>query len=180
MKKSLRTLTFFSLCSFTMLFGSLLTARALGDKNTVAVQTQTWVQPAAVADPAVTDQTVAADPAPVDTTTSVVQNTPAPTATAVQTPAAVTTPVATPSPTPTPTPTPAPTPAPVQVVPPTPTPVVDNRCIVTINGNKYDVTQLRNTHSGPRGSFFQCNTDMTAAFQSEHGTNYAKIVNYKI
>ena len=25
MKKSLRTLTFFSLCSFTMLFGSLLT-----------------------------------------------------------------------------------------------------------------------------------------------------------
>ncbi len=55
---------------------------------------------------------------------------------------------------------PAPQPAPA------PAPKPDNRCIVTIQGKRYDVTQLRLTHSG--GDVFVCGTDMTTTFFSQH------------
>lgn len=41
-----------------------------------------------------------------------------------------------------------------------------NQCIVTIQGNQYDVSKLRKTHSG--GDVFTCNTDMTDVFFSMH------------
>jgi cytochrome b involved in lipid metabolism len=39
-------------------------------------------------------------------------------------------------------------------------------CVVMVSGKKYDVSQLRNTHSG--GNVFVCNTDMTNTFFSKH------------
>jgi len=56
--------------------------------------------------------------------------------------------------------------------------VTSNKCIVTIKGSKYDVTKLRNTHSG--GDIFICNTDMTASFNSQHGNDYARIKQYLV
>jgi len=62
----------------------------------------------------------------------------------------------------------------------------DNRCIVTISGSKYDVTQLAFGHSGPRGSsktdggFFKCGTDMTTEYVSKHGNNLRLIAPYLI
>lgn len=47
-----------------------------------------------------------------------------------------------------------------------PPPPPDNRCIVTIKGLKYDVTRLRSSHSG--GDVFNCGTDMTSTFFSQH------------
>ncbi len=43
----------------------------------------------------------------------------------------------------------------------------DNRCIITIDGQKYDVTTFRNQHPG--GDVFKCGTDMSAAFHAQHG-----------
>jgi cytochrome b involved in lipid metabolism len=60
-----------------------------------------------------------------------------------------------------------PTPTPVAVVP-------DNRCIVTVSGNRYDVTTYRNKHSG--GDIFNCGTDMTSIFNSQHSTSFLKQV----
>lgn len=56
----------------------------------------------------------------------------------------------------------------------------DTRCIVTINDQRYDVTALRNTHSG--GNIFVCNTDMTATFFTQHNQNFlnTRMQNYKI
>lgn len=56
---------------------------------------------------------------------------------------------------------PTPTPAPVK-----PAPVVSNRCIVTIESQKYDVTDFRKIHSG--GDIFVCGTDMTNTFFGQH------------
>ena len=39
-------------------------------------------------------------------------------------------------------------------------------CVVQISGKQYDVSQLRNTHSG--GNIFQCGTDMTTIFFNQH------------
>lgn len=52
--------------------------------------------------------------------------------------------------------------------PPTtiPTAVPVNSCIVTIQGLKYNVFNLKRTHSG--GDIFVCNTDMTSTFFSFH------------
>lgn len=44
--------------------------------------------------------------------------------------------------------------------------VAQNRCIVTIQGRDYDVTDLKGTHSG--GDIFLCGTDMTDVFFSMH------------
>ena len=60
----------------------------------------------------------------------------------------------------------------------TPTPNNDTRCIVTIFGQKYDVTFLRDTHSG--GDVFICNTDMSTIYQRRHGTNLNLIARYLI
>jgi len=48
--------------------------------------------------------------------------------------------------------------------PPQPTPVVG--CVVTIEGRRFDVLALRQTHSG--GDIFTCGTDMTATYFSKH------------
>jgi hypothetical protein len=44
----------------------------------------------------------------------------------------------------------------------------DSRCIITVNGNRYDVTNFRDQHSG--GNVFVCGTDMTSIFFSQHGS----------
>ena len=45
-------------------------------------------------------------------------------------------------------------------------PVVSNRCIITVEGQKYDVTDFRSLHSG--GDIFVCGTDMTSTFFGQH------------
>lgn len=47
------------------------------------------------------------------------------------------------------------------------TPVLTNRCIITLDGASYDVTDFRNLHSG--GDVFTCGTDMSSIFWSRHG-----------
>ena len=63
---------------------------------------------------------------------------------------------------------------------PTATPTVDNRCIITVNGQQYDATQLRLTHSG--GDVFTCGVDNTNIFFSQHNSSFLKnkMVKYKI
>lgn len=61
----------------------------------------------------------------------------------------------------TPPPTGGSTPPPVVAVPPP-----SNQCIVTIQGNRYDVAPLRSPHPG--GDIFVCGTDMTATFFTQH------------
>jgi hypothetical protein len=51
-------------------------------------------------------------------------------------------------------------------------------CIITIDGQKYDVASLRNTHTG--GDVFQCGTDMSAVFHGKHGNNLQMIQQYLI
>lgn len=51
-------------------------------------------------------------------------------------------------------------------------------CIITVSENSYDVTTLKNTHSG--GDVFNCGTDMTNIFNNEHGYNLKMISRYKI
>ncbi|HTY40190.1 MAG TPA: cytochrome b5 domain-containing protein [Candidatus Paceibacterota bacterium] len=91
------------------------------------------------------------------------QNVQAPTSTLPTTPAPAAqpaTPKATPPVQKTSTPTPAkPLPAPVP-------PVVDTRCIITIDGTKYNVTDFRYQHPG--GNVFVCGTDMSVAFHNRH------------
>jgi len=41
------------------------------------------------------------------------------------------------------------------------------KCIVTIRGEKYDVTTFRSKHPG--GNIFKCGEDMTSAFNKQHG-----------
>lgn len=53
-----------------------------------------------------------------------------------------------------------------------------NQCVVTLFGLKYDVAPLRNSHSG--GDIFTCGTDMTAIYQSQHGTNVSRMAKYLI
>ncbi len=48
-----------------------------------------------------------------------------------------------------------------------------DRCVVTLFGKKYDVTDFRNTHEG--GDVFECNTDMTVQFQFQHGDDKSRI-----
>lgn len=51
-------------------------------------------------------------------------------------------------------------------------------CIITVFGNQYDVTALQTSHSG--GNIFVCGTDMTATFQSMHGTDVSRIAQYLV
>ena len=51
-----------------------------------------------------------------------------------------------------------------------------NLCIVMLDGKEYDVTTLRNTHSG--GDVFVCGTDMTASYISQHGTDFSRMAQY--
>lgn len=68
---------------------------------------------------------------------------------------------------PTSTPARTSTPAPKVTPPPTtPAPTPDSRCLIQIDGVKYNVTQFRNLHSG--GNVFSCGTDMSQIFWSRH------------
>jgi hypothetical protein len=60
----------------------------------------------------------------------------------------------------------APTATPTQAVQATP----DMRCIVTINGDRYDVTTFRKIHKG--GDVFKCGTDMSAEFANQHPVSF--------
>lgn len=53
-----------------------------------------------------------------------------------------------------------------------------NACLITLWGQQYDVTSLRDTHSG--GDVFVCGTDMTAVYQSQHGTNLSRMQSYLV
>ena len=60
---------------------------------------------------------------------------------------------------------PAASPSPTGQAKTSPTP--DARCIITVDGQRYDVSSYRNVHPG--GDVFQCGTDMSAAFHAQHG-----------
>lgn len=51
-------------------------------------------------------------------------------------------------------------------------------CIITINGERYDITEFQNLHEG--GNIFKCGTDMTTDFQNQHGNDLERINPYKI
>ncbi|MFA6004909.1 MAG: hypothetical protein WC775_00290 [Patescibacteria group bacterium] len=69
-------------------------------------------------------------------------------------------------------------PAPVADTP-APQPVVDNRCIVTVRGQQFDITQFRFDHSG--GNIFSCGADMTDIFNGEHGDGiFQQMQRYRI
>lgn len=53
-----------------------------------------------------------------------------------------------------------------------------NNCIITLSGQQYDVTTLRQTHSG--GDVFQCGADMTAVYQKKHGSNLSMMQKYLV
>ncbi len=52
------------------------------------------------------------------------------------------------------------------------------KCIITVSGSSYDVSSLKNTHTG--GDMFNCGADMTEEFNDEHGGNLNKIEEYLI
>lgn len=61
--------------------------------------------------------------------------------------------------------------------PPAPPPAKPT-CLITIDGQRYDVQPLRGTHSG--GDVFKCNTDMSAIFHGQHGDNLRMIQRYLV
>ncbi len=52
------------------------------------------------------------------------------------------------------------------------------QCIITIFGNRYDVTSLQTTHSG--GNVYECGTDMSQTYRDQHGTDVSRIQPYLI
>jgi len=76
-------------------------------------------------------------------------------------------------------PTAAKTAAPAVADAPVVAPTTDNRCIIVVDGARYDVTSFRNLHSG--GNIFQCGSDMSAVFHQQHDNSYlARMSQYKI
>lgn len=55
-----------------------------------------------------------------------------------------------------------------------------NNCIITISGQKYDVTELLTTHSG--GNIFKCGQDNTSIFFSQHNQRWldSRVARYKV
>jgi hypothetical protein len=51
-------------------------------------------------------------------------------------------------------------------------------CIITVDGLKYDVQQLRSTHTG--GDVFKCGTDMSSVFHGKHGESVKRIEKYLV
>lgn len=52
-------------------------------------------------------------------------------------------------------------------------------CIVTVDGNKYDLLEFITLHSG--GDIFKCGTDMSTEFHSQHPNGYLEqIAKYKL
>lgn len=50
----------------------------------------------------------------------------------------------------------------------------DTRCLVVVDGLKYNLTEFVRLHSG--GDIFQCGTDMSASFHDQHPNNYLDIL----
>ncbi len=63
-----------------------------------------------------------------------------------------------------------------KIIPTTKINTDSNQCIVIVSGQKYNVSKLRNTHSG--GDIFQCGTDMTNIYIQKHGTVLSLIQKY--
>ena len=58
-------------------------------------------------------------------------------------------------------------------------PTTDNRCIIVVDGARYDISSFRNLHSG--GNIFQCGSDMSAVFHQQHDNSYlGRMSQYKI
>lgn len=81
------------------------------------------------------------------------------------------------------TPTPSPTTLIVTNTPslsPSPSKTTEKqvRCIVTLFGNNYDVTELRSSHSG--GDIFKCGIEMTSVYQKQHGTDLKRVARYQV
>jgi hypothetical protein len=95
-------------------------------------------------------------------------------------------PTETPSPTPTvavikkPLPSPkASVDSPVPTQKPQAAPTPDIRCIIVVDGQKYDVTGYKSQHSG--GNIFSCGTDMSSIFHQQHNQRYLQMMApYKI
>lgn len=51
-------------------------------------------------------------------------------------------------------------------------------CIITVDAKQYDVTPLRNTHTG--GDIFVCGTDMSDTFHKQHGDRLKMIEKYLV
>lgn len=49
-------------------------------------------------------------------------------------------------------------------------------CLITVNGQVYNVAKLRSTHPG--GDIYVCDTDMTETFNSKHGIDYGRLDQY--
>jgi hypothetical protein len=55
-----------------------------------------------------------------------------------------------------------------------------DQCIITIDGDMYDITSLQSSHEG--GDVFECGSDMTKIFYSAHNHSLlnGQLSNYKI
>ncbi len=61
----------------------------------------------------------------------------------------------------------------------TPIPTPDTRCIISVDGTSYNITDFRQEHSG--GDIFTCGADMSATFHGQHDTQMLQKMNrYKI
>jgi PPE-repeat protein len=69
------------------------------------------------------------------------------------------------------------------IIPATATPVpstgaATTRCLVTLQGNVYDVTSLMTTHSG--GNIFICSSDQTQLYLTTHGISLSRMTPYLV
>jgi cytochrome b involved in lipid metabolism len=53
-----------------------------------------------------------------------------------------------------------------------------DKCIVTVYGNNYDVTTLRDSHPG--GDIYLCGQDMTGMYEGQHGSNIQRLEPYLV
>ncbi len=61
----------------------------------------------------------------------------------------------------------------------TPAPTPDTRCIISVDGAAYNVTEFKKEHSG--GDVFTCGADMSAIFHGQHDMDILrKMDQYKI
>jgi len=54
----------------------------------------------------------------------------------------------------------------------------ESKCIITLFGEEYDVTELRKFHPG--GNIYICGTDMTSTYLNQHGNDMIRIQPYKV